>query len=124
MSAPRVKRTPETSASSALFGIAAILFLLGVAGWNMHGWDHLSWPQRVVMLSGAIYFALSLVAKKAPMPATLAGCALFAVYVGAQALGDPRSLSAGLILKVPVILLLIYALAAARKERRAIPATV
>jgi hypothetical protein len=121
MSVHRVKGKPETSASSVLFGVAAILFLLGVAGWNTYGWDNLSWPQRSVMFSGAIYFALSLVAKKAPMHASLAGCGLFAVYLGAQAVGDLRSVSAGLIFKVPAIILLVYALVAARRERKSVP---
>ncbi len=73
------------------------------------------------MFSGAMYFALSLVAKKAPMPASLIGCGLFAVYVGAQAVGDLRLVAAGLVFKVPVIVLLGYALIAARKERGSIP---
>lgn len=99
----------KNSTSSALFGVAAILILVGAFGWLLHR-ERFGWLDWVVTLSGGLYLALGVAARWARLPAALIGLAVFLALLGYQASLSMELLQSGLIIKLPVALLLVVAL--------------
>jgi hypothetical protein len=68
----------------------------------------------LVTFSGAYFLVLAVIARFRRLPAALTGCGLYAVYLGYQGhLGLNYMLEGFLFIKLPVVLLLVYALVTA-----------
>ena len=95
--------------ASSLFGVAAILLLVGLLGWFMYGpqFGLLDW---IVSFSGVIYLGLAVAARRFRLAAALIATALFAVYVAYQAYWNVEFLWRGWIIKAPIALLLLVAI--------------
>ena len=68
----------------------------------------------LVTFGGAFYLVLAIVARFRRVPAALIGCGLYAAYLGYQALHGVELLLDGfLLIKLPVVTLLLYAVVTA-----------
>src|SRR5262249_12129548 len=79
-----IMRPDKNPTASALFGVAALLLLIGVLGSFMYS-PLFGWLDWIVTLSGVIYLGLAVAARWMRLPAALTAIFLFAVYVGYQA---------------------------------------
>jgi hypothetical protein len=107
-------QSDKNPTASALFGVAAILILVGALGWFMYS-PQFGWLDWVVTLSGAVYVALALVARRGRVLGALAGAILFGAYLSFQALNNTELLWRGWIIKAPIAILLLVALFFARR---------
>lgn len=99
-------------AAWALLGAATLQSFLGFVGWAMNSYSF-GWLDWLFSLSGVFYFGLSFVARWLPLPATLLGAGLYAVFLTLQVLHSVAALKSGLIFKIPVASLLLLAVVAA-----------
>jgi hypothetical protein len=108
MSIPSGIRKDKNMTASALFGVAAILILVGGLGWFLYSekFSRLDW---IVAFSGGIYIALGIAARWIRLPAAVVGIVLCAAYLIFQATRSIELLMGGLIIKIPVVILLIVA---------------
>ena len=131
-------RRKDNPTASALFGIAAVQFLVGFIGlfiyfvnpdadipqlkWFLYHFQSgaftaLDW---VVAFSGVIFTLLALLAYRARLPAALLAAAS---YVGLLLLQGAVGLSGALVVKVLVVILLVVASAAALRHPSHYPET-
>jgi hypothetical protein len=108
-------RKSKNPTSSALMGAAFFQGLVALMGWTLYSPTHqfgfLDW---LVTFSWVLFLILAIFAKFRRLPAALVGCVLYAAYLGYQALLSMQLLLIGfLLIKLPVILLLLYALISA-----------
>ena len=96
----------------ALFAAATLQSFLGFVGWAMNSYSF-GWLDWLFSLSGVFYFGLGFAARWMPLPATLLGSGLYAVFLALQVLHSVAALKSGLIFKIPVAALLLLAVAAA-----------
>ena len=116
-------RKSKNPTYSALLGIAIFQGLIGLGGWTLYSVQHhfgvFEW---LVTFSGVFFLILAVVARFQRLPAALIGCGLYATYLGYQALlGIAFLLDGFLLVKLPVILLLLYALVTAFRPAPATP---
>lgn len=67
---------------------------------------------------GAAFLALSVWARRSPLPAAIAGLSLFIAFHALDALADPRNLINGWLIKIIVIVVLVRAIRAGLLETR------
>ncbi len=103
-------------AAWALFAAALLQCFLGFVGWAMNSlsFGRLDW---VFSFSGGFYLGLAFAAHWMPVPTTLVGAGLYACFLGLQAQHSVAALQSGLVFKIPVALLLLFAVAAALWRR-------
>ena len=116
-------RQSKNPTYSALFGIAIFQGLIGLGGWTLYSVQHhfgvFEW---LVTFSGAFFLALAIFARFQRLPAALIACALYATYLGYQAfLGIGYLLDGFLLVKLPVVILLLYAVITAFRRAPATP---
>jgi len=123
----------KNPACSILFGVAAIQLLIGLLGWFVHRenpdvempelkWflysfqsGAFTWLDWALTFSGAIYVILGFVARSATLPAALFAAAIYAGFLGLQALLHPTLLLTGAVTKVLLSVLLLVAVVLALK---------
>jgi hypothetical protein len=108
MSIPTGIRKDKNVTVSALLGVAAIQILLGAIGYFVHSGE-MGLLDRVISFSGVFYIALGIAARWVRLPAALIGAVLYAAFLALQASRSMDLLMAGLIFKIPVVILLIVA---------------
>ena len=113
MSIPPDSSEGRNWAMWALFGAALGQSFLGVVGWAMNRLSF-GWQDWLFSLSGGIYFGLGFAAGWMPRRASLAGAGLYAVFLAVQVLQSVAALKSGLVFKIPIALMLLVAVAAAR----------
>ncbi|HSI14509.1 MAG TPA: hypothetical protein VK961_20835 [Chthoniobacter sp.] len=116
-------RKSKNPTSSALMGVAFFQGLIGLAGWTLYSvanpFGILDW---FVTFSGLFFFALAVFARFRRLPAAFIAYALYAVYLGYQTLLSGHLLLSGfLLIKLPVLLLLTYALITAFRPAQSTP---
>lgn len=103
-------RKDKNVTASALFGVAAIqLFIAGI-DWFLHGFqfDRFGWIDWLFPLSGVIYIALGIAARRIRLLAAIIGGVLYvAFFVEADLL---------FIFNIPVVILLLVAVVSALKR--------
>ena len=102
--------------SSALFGVAAIQAVVGFLGWNIYSpnFAPIDW---VITFSFAFFIALAILACYARVPAAVIAVVLYAAFLLFQASVNIQLLMAGLIFKIPNLILLLVALFFALKTK-------
>ena len=108
MSIPSGIRKDKNPTASALFGVAAVQILVGALGYFLYSGE-MGLFDRVVAFSGAFYIALGIAARWVRIPAALVGAFFYAAFLALQASRSMGLLMAGLLFKIPVIILLIVA---------------
>jgi hypothetical protein len=103
--------------SSSLFGVAAIQAVVGFLGWSVHSAEFapIDW---IITFSFVIFGALAVLARRSRIPAALIATAIYGAFLLLQASISVQLLMAGLIFKIPNIILLIVALIAAFGSKR------
>jgi hypothetical protein len=112
MSNPTGIRKDKNLTASALFGVATIQILIGAIGYFLYSGE-MGMLDRIIAFSGVFYIALGVAARWARLPAALAGAALYLAFLLFQASRSMQLLMAGLIFKVPIVVLLVVAVVAA-----------
>jgi len=102
-----IRRDKNVTASS-LFGVAGIQILVGAIGWFLYSGE-LGLLDRIISFSGVIYIVLGIAARWFRLPAALIGAILYAAFLAFQASRSMDLLMAGLIFKIPVVILLVVA---------------
>jgi hypothetical protein len=115
MSIPTGIRKDKNVTASALFGVAAIQILIGAIGYFVYSGE-MGLLDRVISFSGVFYIALGIAARWVRLPAALIGAVLYAAFLAFQASRSMDLLMAGLIFKIPVVILLIVAVVFALKR--------
>jgi hypothetical protein len=108
MSIPTGIRKDKNVTASALFGVAAIQILIGAIGYFVYSGE-MGLLDRIISFSGVFYIALGIAARWTRLPAALIGAVLYAAFLAFQASRSMDLLMAGLIFKIPVVILLIVA---------------
>ena len=107
----KIVRKDKNVTASALFGVAVIqLFIAGI-DWLLHGgrFDRFGWIDWLFPLSGVIYIALGIAARRIRLLAAIIGGMLYAAFfVGSSDLW--------FIFKIPVMILLLVAVVSALKR--------
>ena len=104
-------RKDRNVTASALFGVAAIQLIIAGLDWFLHGFqfDRFGWIDWLLPLSGVIYIALGIAARRIRLLAAIIGGVLYAAFfVGTSDLW--------FIFKIPVVILLLVAVVSARKR--------
>ena len=101
-------RSSRHPASGALIGVGAIQGVVGVLGWTLYGLNFgaLDW---IITFSFSAYIVLGIVARWLPIPASLVATVLYSAFLGFQAYRNPDLITAGLVFKVPIVVLLLVA---------------
>jgi hypothetical protein len=118
--------------TSVLFGVAALQLLVGLLGWFVHSHDpdieelrwfvysydrtRFGWLDWAVTFSGVIYAVFGIVARWAPLPAALAGAGIYGAFLALQSAQNVHWQAAGLVTKIPVVILLLAGVASASKH--------
>jgi hypothetical protein len=118
MSIPTGIRRDKNITASALFGVAAIQVIVGAIGWFLYGGE-LGLLDWIITFSGGIYIALGIAARWLRLPAAIIGAVLYLAFLGLQASQGMELLMAGLIFKVPVVVLLLVAVGSAFRRQPA-----
>ena len=108
-------RKDKNVTASALFGVAAIQLIIAGIDWFLHGFqfDRFGWIDWLFPLSGVIYIALGIAARRIRLLAAIIGGVLYAAFfVEADLL---------LIFNIPVVILLLVAVISALKRLPAEP---
>jgi len=108
MSIPTGIRKDKNVTASALFGVAAIQILVGALGYFLYSGE-MGLLDRIISFSGVFYIALGIAARWVRLPAAVIGAVLYAAFLAFQASRSMDLLMAGLIFKIPVVILLIVA---------------
>lgn len=108
MTIPSGIRKDKNVTASALFGVAAIQILIGGIGYFVYGGE-LGLLDRIIAFSGVFYIALGIAARWMRLPAAIIGVVLYAAFLAIQASRSVYLLMAGLIFKIPVVILLFLA---------------
>jgi hypothetical protein len=108
MSIPTGIRKDKNVTASALFGVAALQILVGGVGYFLYS-GQMGLLDRIISFSGVLYIALSMAARWVRLPAALTGVVLYAAFLAFQASRSMDLLMAGLVFKIPVVILLIVA---------------
>ena len=103
--------------SSALFGVAGIQAVVGLLAWSIHspGFAPIDWA---ITFSFAIFAALAILARRTRVPAAIIAALLYGAFLALRATISLQLLTAGLIFKIPNIVLLVVALAFAFKSNK------
>ena len=104
-------RKDKNFTASALFGVAAIQLIIAGIDWLLHGFqfDRFGWIDWIFPLSGVIYIALGIAARRIRLVSAILGCMLYAaLFVG---ISDVL-----FIFKIPVLILLVVAVVTALKR--------
>lgn len=111
-------RKSKNPTSSALMGVTFFQGLVDLIGWTLYSPTHrFGFFDWLVTFSWVLFLILAIFAKFRRLPAALIGCALYAAYLGYQALLSVQLLLMGfLLIKLPVVLLLLYALITALRH--------
>ena len=118
--------------ASLLFGVAALQLLVGLLGWFVHSHDtdmdelrwvvysydraRFGWLDWAITFSGVIYAVFGIAACWAPLPAALAGVGIYGAFLALQSAQNSHWQSAGLVTKIPVVILLLAGVASASKH--------
>jgi hypothetical protein len=108
MSIPTGIHKDKNVTASALFGVAAIQILVGALGYFLYSGE-MGLLDRIISFSGVFYIALGIAARWVRVPAAVIGAILYAAFLAFQASRSMDLLMAGLIFKIPVVILLIVA---------------
>lgn len=102
-------------------GAAFFQGLVALIGWTLYSPTHqFGFFDWLVTFSWVLFLILAIFAKFRRLPPALIGCVLYAAYLGYQALLSVQLLLMGfLLIKLPVILLLLYALITALRPAAA-----
>jgi hypothetical protein len=121
-----VIRKSKNATSSALFGIAIFQGLIGLGGWTLYSVNnHFTLVDWLVTFSGALYLLLGILARFKRLWAALIGSAIYAAYLAYQtSIGLQLLVEGFLLIKLPVIALLLYALFNALRDAKATPIVV
>ena len=106
----KIIRKDKNLTASALFGVAAIqLFIAGIE-WFLYGlqFSRFGWIDWLFPLSGVIYIALGIAARRIRLLAAIIGGVLYAAFF----VGLPDLL----FIKIPVVILLLFAVVSALKR--------
>lgn len=104
-------RKDKNVTASALFGVAAIQLIIAGIDWFLHGFqfDRFGWIDWLFPLSGVIYIALGIAARRIRLLAAIIGGMLYAAFfVGISDLL--------FIFKIPVVILLLVGVVSALKR--------
>ena len=103
--------------SSALFGVGVIQAVVGFLGWSVHGpkFAPIDW---VITFSFLIFIVLAIAARWARVPAAVIAAAIYGAFLLLQASISIQLLMAGMIFKIPNVILLLVALVLAFKSRK------
>ena len=107
----KIIRKDKNVTASALFGVAAIQIFIAAIDWFLHGFqsDRFGWIDWIFPLSGVIYIALGIAARRIRLLAAIIGGVLYAAFfVGTSDLW--------FIFKIPVVILLLVAVVSALKR--------
>ena len=103
--------------SSALMGVALIQAVVCFLGWMTYGptFTPIDW---LVTFSFILFGGLALWARKARVPAALCAAGLYGVFLLWQATCSMELLKAGMIFKVPIVILILVAVALAFTSKK------
>lgn len=101
-------RKDKNVTASALFGVAALQILVGGLGYFLYSGE-MGLLDRIISFSGVFYIALGVAARWIRLPAALIGAVLYGAFLLFQASRSMDLLMAGLIFKIPVVILLVVA---------------
>ena len=107
----KIVRKDKNVTASALFGVAVIQLIIAGIDWFLHGgqFERFGWIDWLFPLSGVIYIALGIAARRIRLLAAIIGGVLYAAFfVGSSDLW--------FILKIPVMILLLVAVVSALKR--------
>jgi len=116
MKIPISIRKDKNMSASALFGVATLLIFWGAISWFIYSAE-LNWLGMLLCLSGFIYIVLGIVARWVRLPAALFGTTLYVAFLVFECyLGVNHGkdlVMTGLFFKIPVVILLLVAMASA-----------
>jgi hypothetical protein len=107
----KIVRKDKNVTASALFGVAAIQLIIAGIDWFLHGFqrDRFGWIDWLFPLSGVIYIALGIAARRIRLLAAIIGGVLYAAFL-------VGSSDQWFIFNIPVMMFLLVAVMSALKR--------
>ena len=107
----------KNATASALLGVAAIQILVGGISYVLYSGE-MGAVDKVICFSGLFYIVLGIAARWIRLPSAVIGAVLYGAFLLLQSFHGEGLLTLGLIFKIPIVILLVLAVAFALRNPR------